>query len=109
MPLKMPYNTSMILHIIYFRNEIADERKGTSNALVTIWELLEYTLPFLTKGIQNLYHDLENVIITGKIEGKRRRGRKRPAYISSLSKCLDLSNTGLWKATSFSVFFSELC
>ena len=42
--------------------------------------------------------ELENVILTGKIEGKRSRGRKRPTYISSLGKCLDVSNTDLLKA-----------
>ena len=33
--------------------------------------------------------ELEYVILTGKIEWKSRRGRKRLTYISSLSKCLD--------------------
>ena len=43
--------------------------------------------------------ELEKVILTGKIEGKGSRGRKRLTYTSSLSKCLDLSNTELLKAT----------
>ena len=43
--------------------------------------------------------ELENVVLTGKLEGTRNRGRKRLTYISSLSKCLDLSNTELLKAT----------
>ena len=30
--------------------------------------------------------ELENVILTGKIEGKRSRGGKRPTYISSQGK-----------------------
>ena len=43
--------------------------------------------------------EFENVVLTGKIEGTRNRERKRLTYISSLSKCLDLSNTELLKAT----------
>ena len=43
--------------------------------------------------------ELEKVILTGKIEGKHSRGMKRPTYISSLSKCLDVSHTDLLKAT----------
>ena len=44
-------------------------------------------------------NSLENIIVTGKIEGKRSRGRRRLTYITSLSSCLEIKEVELIQAT----------
>ena len=50
---------------------------------------------------------IEHLVVTGKIEGKKSRGRPRLTYISSLGKCSGLSevellfntkNRAVWRA-----------
>ena len=76
-------------------NEEVLTRAGTKRELMMT--IRQRQLRFLGHVMRK--DELENVVLTGKIEGTRNRGRKRLTYISSLSKCLDLSNTELLKAT----------
>ena len=42
---------------------------------------------------------LENIVVTGKIEGTRSRGRQRLTYVTSLSKWIGLSEVEMIQAT----------
>ena len=44
-------------------------------------------------------HGLENIVVTGKIEGERRRGRPRLNFIKSLSQLLKISEVEIIERT----------
>ena len=59
-------------------------------------------------------HGLENIVVTGKIEGKRSRGRPRLNFMKSLSQLLKISEAEIiertrnreeWRTMTASVFF----
>ena len=69
----------------YKTNEEVLQRAGVERKLIGKIRLRK--MRFLGHVIRK--DGLENLALTGKIEGKRGRGRKRMLWMTSLTKCMD--------------------
>ena len=72
-------------------NEEVLRRANTERSLIK--NILQRQLSFLGHIMRK--ENIEHLVVTGKIEGKKSRGRPRLTYISSLSKCTGLSEVEL--------------
>ena len=76
-------------------NEEVLERAGTKRCLLRA--IRKRQLKFLGHVIRK--EELEHLCVTGKISGKRSRGRRRLAYIAGLSRWMNVAEQELLKTT----------